>query len=415
MFFHPAGSSSYQTQVIIMLPPHIHDFLQRYDGNTFTEEEHRQFLDWLRTASTGEVEEIADQYRSLIEEKAPLENTSYPGLATGIETALDEVDLNRTKRIPLYKRTWFRVAAAILAIVSVSGLYFVLTQKGQYPAVAKKETKAPAGDVLPGSNKAVLVKSDGSEVVLEDANNQTIREKNGQEIANKNGALSYNTVNPVPVDKIMYNTVRVPRKGQYQLVLADGTKVWLNAESSLTYPTAFNGNERIVEITGEGYFEVAKNAEKPFHVIHDKIDVQVLGTHFNVNSYTDEKEAKITLLEGAVAVSTSPSTGSEVQLKPGQQARLGTNGKLRVLDDADIEEVMAWKEGRFQFKDADLKSIMRQLMRWYDIDVEYKGNIEDRFFTADISRNKNLSSVVKILELSNIHCTIEGRTLIVRP
>ncbi|HWK07431.1 MAG TPA: FecR domain-containing protein [Puia sp.] len=398
-----------------MLPPHIHDFLQRYDGNTFTEEEHRQFLDWLRTASTGEVEEIADQYRSLIEEKAPLENTSYPGLATGIETALDEVDLNRTKRIPLYKRTWFRVAAAILAIVSVSGLYFVLTQKGQYPAVAKKETKAPAGDVLPGSNKAVLVKSDGSEVVLEDANNQTIREKNGQEIANKNGALSYNTVNPVPVDKIMYNTVRVPRKGQYQLVLADGTKVWLNAESSLTYPTAFNGNERIVEITGEGYFEVAKNAEKPFHVIHDKIDVQVLGTHFNVNSYTDEKEAKITLLEGAVAVSTSPSTGSEVQLKPGQQARLGTNGKLRVLDDADIEEVMAWKEGRFQFKDADLKSIMRQLMRWYDIDVEYKGNIEDRFFTADISRNKNLSSVVKILELSNIHCTIEGRTLIVRP
>jgi transmembrane sensor len=408
-----------------MLPHHVHDFLQRYDGNTFTEEEHRQFLDWLRTASQREVEEIADRYQSLVATKAP-QAASYPGLVTSIETALDRVDQERAKngsryesiplkRIPLYKRTWFRMAAAVLAIVSASGLYLVLTQKGQYPVVVKKETKAPAKDVLPGSSKAILVKSDGSEVVLEDANNQTIREKNGQEIANKNGALSYNTVNPAPVDKIMYNTVRVPRKGQYQLVLADGTKVWLNAESSLTYPTAFNGPDRRVEVTGEAYFEVAKNAEKPFHVLHDKIDVQVLGTHFNVNSYADEKEAKITLLEGSVAVSTSPSTGSEVQLKPGQQARLGTNGKLRVLNDADLEEVMAWKDGRFQFRDADLKSIMRQLMRWYDVDVEYKGNMEDRFFTADISRSKNLSAVVKILELSNIHCTIEGNTLIVRP
>lgn len=408
-----------------MQPQHIHDFLQRFADDAYTEEEHWQFLDWLRSASLEDVQGIADRYQSLIEKKAPQE-TSRQGLVADIEAALDgvdskleRVDLKKTKSLPLYRRTWFRAAAAILVIVSASGLYFVLRQRGQNAAVVKKETKAPAGDILPGNNKAVLVRSDGSELVLGDGNNQviqTITEKNGQEIANKNGLLSYvespaktNAVSPV------YNTVRVPRKGQYQLVLADGTNVWLNAESSLTYPTVFTGDQRRVEVTGEAYFEVAKHPGKPFHVIYKNLDVLVLGTHFNVNGYEDEKETKVTLLEGLVKVSSSLAPAKGVQLKPGQQARLHQGGGLTVLADPDMEEVMAWKEGRFQFKDADLKSIMRQLMRWYDIEVEYKGNIEDRYFTADISRNKNLSAVLKILDLSNIHCTIEGKTLIVKP
>ncbi|MHA4807338.1 FecR family protein [Flavitalea flava] len=396
-----------------MQPSHIHDFLQRFADDLHTEDEHRQFLDWFRGASVEKTEEVADRYELLLEKAASREN-SRPQLAAAIERSLDEVDLRRKRTLPFYKKTWLRVAASILAVVCATGLYFALRSGPPYQRLAQKPSIVPAIDILPGGNKAILVKSDGSQVVLEDSTNQTIMEANGQKIANKKGSLSYRQSEGT--DHVVFNSVKVPRKGKYQVVLADGTNVWLNAESSLTYPSAFVDAQRKVELTGEAYFEVARDPARPFHVVHKDLDVEVLGTNFNINSYEDEKTTKVTLLQGSVRVLSLPSAASAtVQLKPGQQAQYHPDGRLTVSEDADLEETMAWKNGRFQFKDTDLKSIMRQLMRWYDIEVAYEGNIEDRFFTADISRSKNLSSVLKILELSNIHCTMEGKKLILRP
>jgi ferric-dicitrate binding protein FerR (iron transport regulator) len=182
--------------------------------------------------------------------------------------------------------------------------------------------------------------------------------------------------------------------------------VWLNAASSITFPTTFAGKERIVSITGEAYFEVTHNAEQPFHVKVNAMNIEVLGTHFNINSYADEPYIKTTLLEGSVKV--SKNDGETVLLKPRQQASVNQLAKAPInVTIPDIDEIMAWKNGRFSYNNTDLKTIMRQIMRWYDVDVKYKDSIPVRYFTADISRDKNLSAILKILELSNIHFRLE--------
>ncbi len=207
-----------------------------------------------------------------------------------------------------------------------------------------------------------------------------------------------------------------PRGGQYSLILPDGSKVWLNAISSIRYPTAFKNSERNVEITGEAYFEVAKDPLHPFKVSvrsalsKENTEVEVLGTHFNINAYSDEPLTNTTLLEGSVKVTRAAGS---VMIKPGQQAQISNDGIINLVPDVNIAEVMAWKDGHFIFRDTDLKTIMRQIMRWYDVEVKYEGNVPPRYFTADISRNKTLSGVLKILELSNIHFKLEGRTLTV--
>jgi ferric-dicitrate binding protein FerR (iron transport regulator) len=192
------------------------------------------------------------------------------------------------------------------------------------------------------------------------------------------------------------------------MTLADGSRIWLNAGSSVTYPVAFTGKERKVSVNGEAYFEVAPDHTKPFFVSKGEMSLQVLGTHFNVNAYDDEQDIKITLLEGSVKVSQRGQTGL---LKPGEQARVAAD--IKVANTVDLESVMAWKNGKFSFADEDLKSIMRQLMRWYDVDIIYQNDVPERFFTAEISRNKNLLALLKVLEASDIHFKIEGRKLTV--
>lgn len=389
----------------------IKEFLQRYANNTHTDEEHQQFIEWLRIATIPEVETIVEQYRQIAEDSRG-QQIQRPELIAKIEAGLNELPKSKLVRLP--KTLWFRAAAAAIFILLGTGIYLMVGREKQPKDIVAKETSAPKNDVLPGNSRAVLVLDNGTEVALEDQSSQVIKERNGQQINNTTGSIAYST-DGVSSDEVIYNTIKVPRKGQYMVKLSDGTKVWLNAESSLKYPTTFPGNERRVEITGEAYFEVTKNTEKPFHVIHDNMDVNVLGTHFNINSYSGEKEIRVTLLEGSVNVSSPFSANNGVVLKPGQQAQLKSVGNWSVLNNADIEEAIAWKEGRFQFKETDLKAIMRQLMRWYDVEVEYRGNVGDRFFTADIVRTKNLSAVLKILEMSDVHCVIEGNKLIVMP
>ena len=232
-------------------------------------------------------------------------------------------------------------------------------------------------------------------------------------IKKPNGEISY-TGNAAK--EVTYNTLNVPRGSKpLGLTLSDGSQVWLNVGSSLTYPTAFTGKERKVRITGEAYFEIAHNANMPFIVQHNDVMVSVLGTHFNVNTYEDEADERITLLQGLVQV--SKNSLSQL-LKPGQQAKINHNetNEIKVLDDVNVDEVMAWKEGKFKFgENTDIGTIMRQISRWYDVDIVYKGSINQRFW-GSISKDVNVSRVLKILEATGgVKFKVEGNKIIVMP
>lgn len=308
------------------------------------------------------------------------------------------------RRIHIMRRWGW--AAAVLVLLVSAGAYFLLK-----PSPAKPVMAAVA-DIAPGSNKAVLTLADGSEMLLDSAGNRTIQQ-GGTAIKQTGGNLQYNATGGEAAGS--YNTLTTPRGGQFRITLPDGTKVWLNAASSLHYPTAFTGNERKVSITGEAYFEVAKNEEKPFRVaINATNTIEVLGTSFNVNAYTDEDYISTTLLTGLVRVRNG--TGQAV-LKPGQQAHAtAAQPFVQVLEHADISKAIAWKNGLFNFQDVDLKEVMQQLSRWYDIEVVYEQGIPDLQFIGEIDRSMPLSEVLKGLQMSGVNFRLEqGRRLLVYP
>jgi len=306
---------------------------------------------------------------------------------------------------------WRYVAAASVIIAISTAGYFFLNSKQQtnIPVAAAKEMKH---DALPGGNKATLTLADGSVIVLDSsANGDLAQQGNTKVIKLDSGMLAYNA-GSVNISEVLYNTISTPRGGQYQVVLPDGTKVWLNAASSLRFPTAFTGNERDVTLTGEGYFEVVHNPAKPFHVITGSTEVEVLGTHFNIMAYPDEAVIKTTLLEGSVKV-TSPT--KTAMLKPGQQANINKSGAIRLIPNADTEEAVGWKDGLFKLHETDIPEIMRQVARWYDVEIVYEGAVPGGSISGDISRNMNLSKVLKVLELSGVHCRIEDKKMYVAP
>jgi ferric-dicitrate binding protein FerR (iron transport regulator) len=320
---------------------------------------------------------------------------------------------SKTPVVPMYRQPLFRRVAAVAAILILfaSSYYFIKNRDQQQLAIQTTKTVGKSKDILPGTNKAVLTLADGTKLTLDSTTNGNLAKQGNTRILKVGNQLAYK-VNGNDT-KVLYNLISTPRGGQYQIELADGSKVWLNAASSLKFPTAFTGKERKVELTGEAYFEVAKNAKMPFKVnVNGREEVLVLGTHFNIMAYADEPAIKTTLLEGSVKIAKDKITGI---LTPGQQAQLTQEGELAIVDNADIDEVIAWKNGQTLFVHQDIKTIMRQVSRWYDLDVEYNGNKLPRFFTGSISRKSNLSSLLKILELSDVHFTIEGTKIIVTP
>lgn len=305
-------------------------------------------------------------------------------------------------------------AAALLIFISVS-VYFYLQSS---PNTLTQDVNKVINDIKPGGNIATLTLSDGKKISLSDLENGEIAEQQGIKIIkSSDGQLVYTLNNSqVNSESTAYNTIETPMGGQYQINLPDGSKVWLNSGSSLRYPVKFNSLERNIEISGEAYFEVTKKEGLPFKVKVGEQEVEVLGTHFNVMAYTDEASINTTLIEGSVKVSNGKKSKIII---PGQQSRL-KNGEIEVHS-VDIDEVIAWKDGFFLFKNENLQSMMRKISRWYDVEVIYQGNIAGKSFGGKISRSRNISEVLNILESTgSIHFEVvnensksnEGRVIV---
>ncbi|MGN7820847.1 FecR family protein [Chitinophaga sp. 22536] len=307
---------------------------------------------------------------------------------------------------PVRRPVWIKLAAWTAAAAAVvTGIVWLYSrpENSRDARIVADQSHTFRNDVLPGGNQAVLQLGNGKTVTLGGKGSQTITEADGTTIQRGNGSLVYTDANDSATTSL-YNTLTTNRAGQYQLTLEDGTKVWLNAASSLTFPVHFNGTERKVALTGEGYFEVAANARQPFKVTVNGVDVLVLGTSFNIGAY--DHTVNTTLVSGAVKVQL-PSKRSW-QLVPGQQARV--QHEQVSITYADTEKAIAWKEGIFYFKDDDLRDIMEQVARWYDLELDFKGPLPTGKISGNISRQARLSQVLEMLNyVSGAHFDIRGR------
>jgi transmembrane sensor len=313
------------------------------------------------------------------------------------------------------KYRWLQVAAVFVAVL-FAGIFFIQRKKNHETGTVKLTNKEQK-TILPGGNKAYLTLANGSRIVLDDAQTGKLATRPGVTVSKTgNGMLVYHFTNSnnntAAATTPEFNTITTPRGGQYQVVLEDGTRVWLNAASSIKFPQAFTGVTREVELTGEAYFEVAKNKAKPFIVQANGTKVQVFGTHFNINAYGDNNNVTTTLLEGSVRMS---SGSSAVMLAPGQQGDAATNGASIKVSPADIQQTMAWKNGLFIFHDLNITEVMKQVGRWYDVDVEYRDDeVKNNEFGGTISKYKNINELLDVMVLTrSIHYKIEGRRVII--
>jgi transmembrane sensor len=313
----------------------------------------------------------------------------------------------------------FAIAASVVVMAVAAVWIFNHNTKTSKATGGSNNSIAVQKDIPPGATKAVLTLADGSKIYLDSAGNGKLADQAGITISNQNGQLVYKQ-NGGAVNGSQYNTLATAKGETFVTQLADGTLAWLNAGSSIHYPVSFTGSERVVEITGEVYFEVAHDASKPFHVkVHreahdeDPVDIQVLGTHFNVNAYNDEEIMKTTLLEGSVKI----SAGDKIKiLKPEQQAQVSNKNEkdIRVVSDVNTDEVIAWKNGFFNFEGVDIPAALRQVARWYNIEIVYEGEIPRDKFMGGLERNLSLSEALKVLEQGGLEFTVQGRKLIVK-
>ena len=413
----------------------IADLIKKHLQDELTEDERMELDAWVSQSEANR------QFFHRFEDPAyvarELQLMSMADTDTALAKTLEQLGLREETRVrPLFRK--YAVAAAVLLVISTAAWWFLHT-KPNHNNIAVVPPAA-AKDVAAGTDKAILTLADGSRILLDSAANGQLAKQGAVQVLKKDGQLKYSPAYAKASAgdaAVIYNTVSTPRGGQYQLVLQDGTKVWLNAASTLKFPTSFSGKERKVELSGEGYFEVAPvtpeggHQKIAFKVVTDKQEVEVLGTHFNVMAYNDEPQAKTTLLEGKVRVSatTGPDASKSKDgqrtaangqrttiLSPGQQAQLAQSGSIKVDDHADIDQAVAWKNGMQSFHDADIQTIMRQVSRWYNIDVQYEGNIPSVELTGKIPRTISLKRLLEALELnSNLHFQLANGKVTVTP
>lgn len=365
------------------------EILNKFKAGTCTDEEKLLVEKWFLNHHAGESSGLSD--------------ADFEESRKDIWQVVERNRERETSKIRLWPRL---LAAAVILIIISAGLWFF---KGDRPVDLKAQNSHQ--DIKPGGDKAILTLANGAKISLGDVANGEIAKQAGIQITKtKDGQLIYKVLDASPVsdaEQLAFNTIETPRGGQYQIILPDQSHVWLNAASSLRYPTVFNNKERKVELKGEAYFEVTHNKDLPFKVVTSGQVVQVLGTHFNINSYSDEPSTKTTLVNGSVKVYGLSSNQSEL-LAPGEQSTLTKNGRLNKVAGVNIEEAIAWKNQLFYFDNSDVEAVMRQLSRWYDVKVEYEGKIPQVRLSGEMYRRTNATKVLEILSYFNIKYRIEN-------
>ena len=370
---------------------------------------------YLAGKSTGKEEALLDEYYKRLEKMSDVslsdeqEHRLKVSIMEKISASIDSPNEQSEQIVKRSYRIWY-AAASVLIMIAVGSFFIRRDKKAEMISKVPDATKQ---DIRPGSNKAVLTLSSGEQIVLTEPHAGILaREGATQIIKKESGELVYNLEDKTSAHntKPVQNTITVPRGGQYQFVLSDGSKVLLNAASSLTYPAEFNGRYRNVELKGEGYFEVTKNTSMPFIVKANNVVVRVLGTHFNISAYSDDANITTTLIEGAVSMNKGKQTKL---LAPGQQGISAyTTGEISVQP-ANIEQTMGWVKGNFVFEDLNIKEVMKIASRWYDIEVEYRGNVQSKKFGGTTSRFSNITELLDYMKITGgVNYKIEGRRVI---
>lgn len=388
------------------------DLLNRYLRDSLNEKELDELLGFLQSGKQSDIlRQTADEAFRSKEFSGLTDSENYGMLFNRLmdEARNKKNDLfvtyrgekERTGRtIPVFFRV--AVAAAVILMIVIGILW-----RSDYGASERTQIVA---DLAPGSSRAMLTLGDGSTILLDSAGIGQLAEQAGTRVMKVNdGRLAYNTEGSRKAETV-YNTITTPRAGQYELILPDSSRVFLNSESSIRFPVFFSGSFRIVEITGEAYFEVAENREMPFRVSSGHTTVEVLGTSFNFRAYADEGSVNTTLIEGSVKVA---SPVNQTTIVPGQMAIADTEGNISVEDDADISEITAWKKGLFVFNSEPIGEIMNQIARWYDVDVKFSGEPGNETFSGIVSRKSNVSEILKIMEQAGISFSLTEEVITV--
>lgn len=377
--------------------------VSKYNQGLATEEE---------VAFLNAYDGLFDSQEDILDQLSPADKSQLKASMHAHITGHMQTRVQQRNRAKGWKKGWL---AAAVVLVSCTIGYVLYKSSYRVDVLKTVETSQKTELISPGSNQAILTLSNGDQIALNDRANGVVHKESGLLITkNEDGQLQYEMA---AAAKVAINTLTTPRGGQYQLILADGTKVWLNADSKIVYPTQFGSDERKVEVLGEAYFEVAKNPGRPFKVVSKNQVIEVLGTHFNVNNYQDEAIAKTTLLEGSVKISSVVNgvvdRSSSKILQPGEQASLQPGKAGITVTNSDLESAVAWKNGYFRFNRTDMQSMMRQVARWYDVEVEYRGKMSDDLFGGSLRRSDNIQEVIRILQLSKINVVVSGKKIII--
>ncbi|MDE1192603.1 MAG: FecR domain-containing protein [Arachidicoccus sp.] len=366
--------------------------LDKYIEGTCSEEELQVFEQWYKTLDEYSKENIPDEYFGNESEYSIKMLQDFLSLKA-------KNKIQKTKRINLY----FKVAVAAIIILGIgTGIFWKLYRVSR----SKQTITVVRNDAAPGHDGAVLTLADGSEVMLDSTASGAVAQQAGVQVINAKGQLVYNENSTAATTQITYNTLTTPKARQYKLVLPDGTKVWLNSASSIHYPVAFSGKERIVEITGEAYFEVMHNAAIPFKVITAGNTIEDIGTEFDINAYEDESNTKTTLLQGAVKVNGT-------LLHPGEEASISKQSGAIAVSKADTDDAIAWVNGQLSLECDNIQTLLRRIGRWYNVDIKYDGSLPNTALFGSVSRNVYLSQVLKALAAYGVNARQQGNTVIV--
>jgi ferric-dicitrate binding protein FerR (iron transport regulator) len=380
------------------------ELLQRYQEGNCTPQENELIEAWYKQLiKTGEWhwnEGEKDLMQQILEARIMKQLNGERG---------NNKHLKSKPAVGLLPRFHWWAAASVIFLLGISSYFLVRNKRAEPMHIAKvkfEDVKAPQ------ISKALITLANGQKVYLDSLDKSGLAMHSGVKLVKlAGGEIAYQQTSGEAAGQIEYNTLSNPRGSKViNMLLGDGSKVWLNAGSSLTYPVSFHLKERKVSVTGEAYFEVFHDASRPFIVNNGSMNIRVLGTHFNVNAFQDNGDTKVTLLQGSVKINNGNASGI---LKPGEQASVKT--EIKIQDDVDIDEVMAWKNGYFQFNNASLQNVLKEISRWYDVDVVYQGTNQPRAFAGEIERDLSLSEVLKILERNKVNFRIEGKKLMVLP